>query len=690
MRRVQRCLPCVAGLVACVAIAGPARAQSPQTATDVFPASAEVVRIDVVVTDKGGHAKAGLSREDFTVLEDGVPQTLVQFEAFSRQPAGTPPAPAPSPSVEVGAEEAPPPPLPRYLVLMIDDVHMGLGSLGQAKKALTRFLGEQVDPADRIALVTTSGARAHPEFTTDRAVLRQAVSRLTVREMQLEDMWPPHITEYQAELIELGDREALEVAVVEIQHEQPYVPDPEAAAKLKARRVLERSVYNARLTLEMVENATRSLARLRGRKVLFLLSDGFLTGLSAGGGLSYDIRRITDAGTRAGVVVYALDTGGLRALSPVGSRPMYLSRTWGAVVSMQSRSLEATRDAVNALAADTGGYLSHNSNDLQAGLRRMLEDTATYYVLAYTPTNTKRDGAFRRIEVRLPGQKGVKVRARRGYFASGGRSAETALDSPERPVANPVRFSADFVRLEGGVTELVVSGHVDVTMLPFLRERDRYRATIEIAATVLDDRGAVVTNLTPERAAMDLTEAEHAQLVKSGLAYQRMIPLKPARYRVRLVARGVAGRLGGAGQWVEVPDLATGHLSVSSVFLLKASATGAPTGSGDAPALQNAQALRRFRRDEDLYVQVYAYDPKRDPSGATRLVSQAEVLRGGVVLAAAAPELMVVGAPQGPPLPHTSRIKIHSFDPGPYELRVTVTDRNADETAVRLVGFTIE
>ena len=139
----------------------------------------------------------------------------------------------------------------------------------------------------------------------------------------------------------------------------------------------------SRLTLETLESLCRGLSGLTGRKALFLVSDGFLTSLSARGGTTFDLRRIADAGTRAGVVVYALDT----------------------------------RDAMNALAADTGGFLVENSNNLRAGLREMLKDTETYYVLAYEPTNTKRDGGFRRIEVRLPGVPGARVRTRSGYFA---------------------------------------------------------------------------------------------------------------------------------------------------------------------------------------------------------------------------------------------------------------------------------
>ena len=61
----------------------------------------------------------------------------------------------------------------------------------------------------------------------------------------------------------------------------------------------------------------------------------------------------------------------------------------------------------------------------------------------------------------------------------------------------------------------------------------------------------------------------------------------------------------------------------------------------------------------------------------------------GVLLGTAAPEPMVPDEAQGS-VPHTSRIRLQRFEPGDYQLRVTVTDRNASSMATRLVEFTVE
>ncbi len=688
------------------------------------PASVEVVRIDVVATEKR-RARAGLTRDDFVVLEDGKPQPIVQFQAFTRP---TPPpkgSPAPAETQEPAGNDATEGLLPgRYVVLAIDDVHMSFESLVRTKKALGRFIDQDLLTEDQLALVTTSGAGAiSQEFSADRAALRQTLSRLSVQDRRAAWTGVPYLSDYQAELIEAGDPTALDAAVQEILASgiEQDAGAAESIARNKARAITEEGVYNSRLVLESLEGLCRGLSGLSGRKAIFFFSDGFLTGMTTNrASTGFDVRRIADAATRAAVVIYALDTRGLIASPPVASASSLtriLPATSGNVEAMRHRGEEATRDAMNALAADTGGFMIENSNDLRSGLHEVLKDTETYYVLAYEPTNAKRDGSFRKIEVRVPNVHGVKLRTRSGYFAPDDRrrqlaAAATAADEARRaeqrraemtsalhslaPLEGiPVRVSADFVGLADGSTQLVVSGNIDVSTLPFVRLPDRRKATLESVAVAFDEEGASAATLATERTTMDLRDADYERVAQDGVAYQKAAALKPGRYQVRLAVREEGtGLLGSAWQWVEIPDIAPGHLTLSSLFLLHEAGAAQPTAEaarteGDAPDLKNAQALRRYRKGESLYAQIYAYNPKLDAGGATRLFAQAEILRQGVTLGKAAPEAMEWGGPNGPPVPHTSRIKLGRFEPGDYELRMTVSDENANALATRRVAFTV-
>ena len=87
----------------------------------------------------------------------------------------------------------------------------------------------------------------------------------------------------------------------------------------------------------------------------------------------------------------------------------------------------------------------------------------------------------------------------------------TALNSLAPLTAIPVRLSADFLSLDAGVSQVVVSGSVDVATLPFVRRPDRRQATVESVALVYDEAGAVVATLPTERSAMDLSDADYEQ-----------------------------------------------------------------------------------------------------------------------------------------------------------------------------------
>ena len=74
-----------------------------------------------------------------------------------------------------------------------------------------------------------------------------------------------------------------------------------------------------------------------------------------------------------------------------------------------------------------------NTNDLASGVQRIANETRAYYLLGYTPTNTARDGKFRKIQVKLADGRGLQVRARKGYFAPSDAPRERASQEGRRP-----------------------------------------------------------------------------------------------------------------------------------------------------------------------------------------------------------------------------------------------------------------
>jgi hypothetical protein len=458
----------------------------------------------------------------------------------------------------------------------------------------------------------------------------------------------------------------------------------------------------------VIDSVVRCLGPLAGRKIVVLVSDGFLIGLGALETTAFDVRKIADAATRSGVVLYSLDTRGLVSEPPGGQAsfrgPAVLTAP-GMRTDLQSRSVEALRQGMNALAVDTGGFLVKNSNDLDQGLGRILRDNETYYLLAYEPANATRDGSFRKIQVRLRGRPELKVRTRSGYFAPDERQAAPVAQDPaarrEREIAQalgslfplpdlPLELSADFIALPPQGAQAVLKIHLDLRNVPFERKDDRYRAELEIVGAVYDEDGKLVGDVAGEKAQLNLTAENYVGTVGEGMSLLRSVPLPPGQYQVRLAAREASrSLLGSASEWVEIPDLDAQPLTLSSVFLLADAPIkpGPDAKPGDAPerAVTDAQVGKVFRPGQGMHYTVQLYTSSKAKAGPVTL--QAQVWRGSK-LVGVTPKHELEDAPGG--RKWSERISLDAFAPGDYELRVVASDPGAGAKAERRVGFRVE
>ena len=716
----------------------PAQAPSPPV---VPGARAEIVQLDAVVTDARGVLVRDLAREDFQIFEDGRPQSVAQFFVVARsRPAAAAPAPS-DPGVVVPGVPATTPPAAeaaapgRQVVILVDDLHIGLHSMVEAKRSLRRFVDEVATPEDSIAVVTTSGAGSIQQLTRDRAVVGQTLERLVTREPSTATNRSARLTPEQAALVLRGDRTAMQLAIETVITEpgtlldasspQVAVEGPGQAAagaaggagasrdavekvaqrevERQATQLLNEALRYSLATLNTLEDVVRSFARMPGRKLCLVVSDGFLDGAGSRESRSLDLRRVLDAATRSGTVVYALDSRGLLTGSDASTA------TVGASPGVQARVDRAAeqikRDTLTTLSDGTGGFLVRGTNDPLGGLRRMLDDNDAYYLMAYEPTNAKRDGRFRKIEVRVPRRPDLKVRTRSGYYAEDAskpaaptRAAAPAAAAPALPVAPaearallsapidaggiPVALRADYVDLPPAGSQVLVRAQVDLAKMRWQEGQGRQRADVELLGGVFDSAGQPVGPPFGRRAELALDAAEYERARTAGLSYQQWLALPPGRYEVRLIARerGLVQQ-GGASLPVEVPDLKEKKLTMSGVFL--------STASPGAPATTETIS-HRFKRGASLSFQFYVYNPALDAEGHSDVVLQAQVWSGGKATAASPVQPVRLQQKEGVPVPETNVMALEGLGAGAYELRVVVQDRKANATTFRKVAFTIE
>ena len=692
------------------------------------PARTEVVQLDAVVTDSKGNLVRNLTKEDFEILEDGKKQGVSHFVAAIRNPAGRADLVAPQAGEVAGTAAGP----GRQVVVLIDDLHLSHPNLTEVKRALKKFLEESLAGDDNIAVITTSRSGGLTSFTQDRAAIGRVVDALRVRDAAVSPAMHSRMTPEMAALILRGDSSALNLAgatmasepgnIYESNTPQTAVAGPglsaaaavglagvneakagaiERDAQRQATGILGEALNFSAQTLSVLREVMQGLARMPGRKLCLLVSDGFLDGAGTRLDRAIDLRLIIDAATRTGTVVYSLDSRGLVSGSDAAVGGVNVPPGLQARVDRQAQEL--TRATLTTIADQTGGFLVRGTNDLASGLRRMLMDNEAYYLMAYEPANLKRDGRFRKIEVRLPGHPDYTVRTRRGYFAPDDKKsgeatrASASLKTPEQgidaaamaafaaPPAGggfPVQMAAEYFHQPEMGAQVLVRARIDLSTVTWQEEGDRRRAAVDVVGGFLDAAGAQVGSPFGRRVDLDLPESEVPKALETGLVYQNQVHVAPGRYEVRLVARDRGkGGTGVARQTLEIPDLGQKALTLSSLFL-------APVGSDAARATMNAQ--RRFKSGDSVGFQVYVYNAKAD-AGQTDAVLQAQIWSQGKAVAASRPEPVQLQQRDGQPVPETNAVTLAGLAPGPYQLRVVVVDRKANNAmAFRTVDFQVE
>lgn len=701
----------------------------------------DLVQIDVAVKDQKGNLIRDLKRGDFEVLEDGKPQQVTHFAI------GTSSKPAAYLNSQPSANDkqadqrivTPPAAEGRHIVLAVDDYHLAAENLIAAKRALTGFVTQDLASTDQVALTVTSGTIGlYQQFTRDKAVIERAINRLSLRNRTSNSFGGiPNISDYQAELIEDGDTGALQIALDELRLRQgkpqslrggdaarrPSNPrdSDESVVRAKARNiVMENDRYTA-ITLSSLEAAIRGLQQLPGRKILVLLSDGFFTGTGRKFAV-YDMRQLTDAATRAGVVIYSVDARGLVAKPTLGSASDQQNATITQNPDARRRIVQgeigAKLESLYTIAKDTGGLPFFNSNDLGAGLKRVLDDTEVYYVLGYEPTNSTRDGRFRKIEVRIASRPGSSIQTRAGYFAPIENVADIASKKKEKTAKNstkeamdaklgryrvaltsliplrgiPVVLAAHFIHTPTNGSLALITAQIDSTGIDL-------DAGLEVVGVVLDENGKTVNNFS-HSFELKRSETTSTQPQQRILNYHNLVPLPPGTYNVRLaVADGEMKQVGSAFDWVEISDVKQKSLVLSSLILAEVGNDLAEIYDGFAALLhsngantgQPLQPIHRFQRGGNLDFMLIAYNLQTNAQGAAGVTIQIKVLKNGKTVYAAPPGEMSLTAEQiHQGYPCVARLPLLAYDPGEYELRVEVTDQISKQISTRSITFTIE
>jgi VWFA-related protein len=493
----------------------------------VFRTGVEAIQLDVTVLDANRQPVQGLTAADFTIVERGEPQAIVAFTAVNlpgRDMAAAAWTREVASDVSTNHHDT-----QRVLVILLDDCSAPFNPMvAKTAKTIGHSVLDQLGPADLTAVVYTSARRQGQEFTTDHARLAAAIERFVPRG------GAPTPAPFAAERTAAGG-----------------LPLGSGAAPCPAS--------GPRPMIQAMQNAANLLREWPGlRKTLVFISSFTVELRPESIETAEDIRgygALLAAMQEANLTIYQYDPRGLEAGSSLADDLLMFS------------------DA-------TGGRTTRLTNAPWEGVPQMFRENSSYYLLGFQPTDTRRNGRFRPIEVRV-NRPGLTVRTRNGYYAP----REVRAERPSRQPGPSVLDAAISGGLPAGDLPLgvvaapfaspgssspvvgVVTGFSPLGMRPEGEEFD-------VLVTAFRDDWKRMATATQRIRSTGPASGSRPLLVD----VTSRLELRPGRYEIRTAVTGLtSGHTGSAYTSVVVPDFGRQPLSLSGVLL--ALETG-PDGSG--------------------------------------------------------------------------------------------------------------
>jgi len=592
----------LAGAVALMVVGGfAAVALSQQQAGQTsFRSRITLVPVDFRVVDATGKPVTGLVAADFTVLEDGVQQTIAHFAEHALTPET--PQPGARPQFRQAAESAQVAPQNHRIFLIV----LGRGRLQEPAKgldALLAFVRRQLLPQDHVAVLAFNRAT---DFTTNHESVALTLERFRAGHEKVEaaiahqfdgnslqglygsreiapatqrlidDMLqgpgaeaprrlPPAAITDATRLAKDAQRDAEVLQEAEIAVSHGDLMTPFDATRLRDAERFDVSLgeyvsgsIRADQDLTNLYTGIEYMRYLQGEKHLILVTQHgvVLPRLE-------DDLGIAAMANDARVVLDTIQTGGIPGPAP----PSLVGLTLP--LSTQQRQLTergpgpsgtqlfalTTLKTVSQL---TGG-VSSTTDYAERGLARIDTITRSGYLLGYYPTNANWNGKYRRIEVKV-NRTGATVLFRHGYY---GRDALVPLDRRafltfnrlaaagyadrelrDIPVAATTAF--DDGKNARTAKELLVAIKVDLSRVPFRTENGRHVASLDVAVFCADEKEALIGEL---RRTIDLrlSDGSYERVLKDGVSLSGRVPLKGrVRYLKAIVYDYASDRLGSA------------------------------------------------------------------------------------------------------------------------------------------------
>ena len=546
----------VSPLVAQSQAQGPSGSEGPEPVT-TFKASTRMVTLEVVAKDGKGNHVTGLKAGDFQIFEQSRSRGKQKFEqkigAFREvrvaDLAGQLPSKLQVPAgIYTNVITSPQEPVPPTIFL-VDGLNTDVKHQMQVHVQMLKMLRSLPKNVPVAVFLFGHKLRMVQDFTSDPKLLQAALANVNNLSGQnvatLDPADDPDTMSAQLESMNAGNVQVVSPQLL--------------AAVAHFERELYASDMDLRIreTIEALTTLAHRLAGYPGRKNLLWISTGFPIAINDADNVPRDywtvLKRMASALSEAKIAVYPINPAGVQAFSffEAGTRPRDTSAlgAQGAIqreVNMRS----SEQDTMEVIASGTGGRVCTGDNDLGDCVQKAMDDSSSFYEIAYYPDSQDWNGEYRKVILRSR-RAGLHLSYRQGYYATSEGDQDQKSELRQAACDDYLDATSIFIAAKrlpaDSQGQLKFYMTINTSALTASETSHGGRDLHFTIAACSFDRQGRAQQLISEDIHHEFTKAEYQSLLTNGLPHNVAIP-GPQPAALRLLVKDIpSGRLGSVG-----------------------------------------------------------------------------------------------------------------------------------------------
>ncbi len=513
-----------------------------------------VVNVDVSVSDKKGPV-LGLGAGDFEVYQDGKPQPLTNFAAFTRKKEAKPAAqavraPLAAPAATPAATATPAPAgqrEPRFIAFYVDNENLMPFNRNRVLTKMTDWIRDNLAPPDQAMVVSYQRSmKILQPFTSDPdeiAIALQSVRKYVGGRPDLISS-RKRVEDYIAQNSGQGSGSASGNSYYEAMDE--------------ARGFAKEQRNNLTFTVRALQDLVGMMSGLPGKKAIIYLSDGLP--MTPGAELFYEIQdafntpnaisesrefdstdlfdSLVRTATASGVTLYTIDARGLESDLGIEAENSQPRSSLAAAIATSN-----FQDSLVYMADRTGGIAVLNANDPTPGLEKIANDIETYYSLGYRLIPSGEDRLHRiEVKLKLKGHPEYKLVYKRTFIEKslptriGDRvMSGLAFDLNDNPLGVELKVGTP-APADNGRWTLPVEVNVPFDKVALIPDGDELLGYVMVYYAARDDDGKQ-SDLEHTEHAVRILAADYEKSHRQLMTISTSLLVNPGKYRISVGVR---------------------------------------------------------------------------------------------------------------------------------------------------------